>query len=135
MSDKILLTTHAGIGGHQVAFVTHPDVRSLPDRPGIFVLLGTRGTGRDEPLYFGYADLSMRDQVPYDPGFAQALRQGLLRCASAYLPGGIDPNTLVRELAETYDAPVNAAAAALAEIEAAQTELQAMATARRIAAQ
>lgn len=135
MSNKVLLSTGAGLGSRQIAFVTHPNVTALPDRPGLFVLLGTRGTGRDVPLYFGYADRSMRDQVPYDPGFAQAIRQGLVGFASAYLPGGDDPATLVADLAEAYDAPINAAASALAEIERAQSQLQAVASARRMAAQ
>jgi len=135
MSKKILLSTQAGIGGNKIAFVSHPNVTALPDRPGIFVLMGTRGSRRDVPLYFGFADSSMRDQVPYDPGFAQAIRQGLVGFASAYIPGGNDPAELVAALALAYDAPVNAKASALAEIEQAQTELQALAAARRIAAQ
>lgn len=135
MSDNIIFSTQAGIGGRQIAFVTHPDVTSLPDRPGLFALLGTRGMAKNQPLYFGFANLSMRDQVPYDPGFAQAIRQGLVGFASAYLPGGDNPADLIRALANAYDAPINATAAALAEIEEAQSALHAQAMARRIAAQ
>ena len=135
MSDKTLFSTGAGIGGRKIAFVSHSDATRLPDRPGLFVLMGRRGTDRSEPLYFGYADRSMRDQVPRDPGFAQAIRRGLVGFASAYVPGGEDPRALVQLLARRYDAPVNATAEALREIEAAQTTLQAQAMARRIAAQ
>lgn len=135
MSNKILLSTQEGIAGQKIAFVTHADVKGLPDRPGLFVLLGTRGERRDQPLYFGFADISMRDQVPYDPGFAEAIRQGLVGFASAYLPGGDDPARLVRDLAQAYDAPINAKAEALADIEEAQHALHELALARRIAAQ
>lgn len=135
MSNRILLSTQAGIEGRTIAFVTHSDVTSLPDRPGLYLLLGLRGDDKGEPLYFGYAEHSMRDQVPYDPGFAQAIRQGLVGFASAYLPGGDDPAELVRALAIAYDAPINAQASALAEIEQAQSERHAQAMARRIAAQ
>ncbi|WP_375172627.1 hypothetical protein [Pseudooceanicola sp.] len=135
MSNKFVLSTKTGLAERKIAFVTHANVTALPDRPGLFVLLGTRGGERNVPLYFGFSDRSMRDQVPYDPGFAQAIRQGLIGFASAYLPGGDDPAALVTALAQAYDAPVNAAAHALAEIEEAQSTLQAQAAARRIAAQ
>lgn len=135
MSNKILFSTQAGIGGLQIAFVRHSDVTLLPDRPGLFALLGKRGDARDMPLYFGFATQSMLDQVPYDPGFAQAIRVGLVDFASAYVPGGYNPADLVRDLAVAYDAPINATATALAEIEQAQSDLHAQAMARRIAAQ
>jgi hypothetical protein len=132
MSKKQVYSTGGGVEGQKIAFVAHDHVTNLPDRPGLFVLTGTRGGDRDTALYFGYADRSMRDQVPYDPGFAQAIRQGLVGFASAYVPGASDPRDLVHRLAEAYGAPVNAAADALAEIDAAQS---AQAKARRIAAQ
>lgn len=132
---QIIFTTDTGISGHQIAFVHHPDVTSLPDRPGLFVLLGQRGDSRNRPLYFGFAAHSIRDEVPYDPGFTQAIREGLVGFASAYLPGGDNPAELVRALAEANDAPINATATALAEIEEAQSALHAQAMARRIAAQ
>ncbi|WP_136637423.1 hypothetical protein [Pseudooceanicola onchidii] len=135
MSKQILFSTGAGLDCPKIAFVSHADITSLPDRPGLFALIGTRGSDRNVPLYFGYADRSMRDQVPYDRGFAHAIRNGLVGFASAYLPGGEDPQALVAALAEAHDAPVNAKANALRDIEAAQSELQAMASARRMAAQ
>lgn len=135
MSKQKFFTTGTGLDSARIAFVPHADVTSLPDRPGLYVLLGTAGSERDEPLYFGFADISMRDQVPYDPGFAHAIRHGLVGFASAYLPGGEDPYDLVDALADANGAPVNAAANALRDIEAAQTELQALASARRMAAQ
>ena len=135
MTSRMILSTEDGTAGQQIVFVLHPDMTALPDRPGVFVLLGDGTATRDRPLYFGFADRSMLDQVPYDPGFAQAIRKGPVGFASAYLPGGIDPHRLVRELAAAYDAPVNAAASALADIEAAQSSIQAQARARKMAAQ
>lgn len=135
MTSRMILSTKDSAAGHQIAFVVHPDMTALPDRPGVYVLLGDGETGRDRPLYFGYAERSMLDQVPYDAGFAQAIRKGPVGFASAYLPSGMDPQALVRELAASYDAPVNAAAAALADIDAAQGAIQAQAMARKMAAQ
>jgi hypothetical protein len=135
MTEKLLMTTGSGLQGKQIAFVVHSDVSALPDRPGLYVLLGLSPQGRDRPLYFGFADSSILDQLPYDRGFAQAIRQGPVGFASAYLPSGDDPSALVAALAEAYDAPVNAAAAALADIEAAQSTIHAQAMARKIAAQ
>ena len=135
MKTQMILSTERGTGGHQLAFVIHPDVSSLPQRPGIFALLGKGLVDRDRPLYFGYADRSMLDQVPYDAGFAQAIRHGPFGFASAYLPSGEDPQALIAALAAAYDAPINAAATALAEIDEARQNLQAQAVARRMAAQ
>ncbi|EAQ04555.1 hypothetical protein OB2597_04715 [Pseudooceanicola batsensis HTCC2597] len=135
MQSKMILKTGLRPDSRKLPFVVHRDISSLPHRPGLFVLLGPGQTRRDRPLYFGYADRSMRDQLPYDPGFAHAIRYGPLDFASAYVPGGEDPATLVHDLAVANDAPVNAAADALAEIEAAQSTIQAQALARKIAAQ
>ena len=132
---KMILNTGAGVEDTQLVFLGHSDVTALPDRPGIFVLLGKQDGSWSRPLYFGYADSSMRDQLPYDPGFAQAIRQGPVGFASAYVPGGQDPMALIAELAAHYDAPVNAKAAALAEIDEARHAIQAQAHARRLAAQ
>jgi len=136
MTSRLILKTGTAGTGQPIAFVLHNDISGLPDRPGLFALLGQTGGQRNQPLYFGYADRSMLDQVPYDRGFAQAIRQGLVSFASAYLPGGeVDPTSLINALAEAYDAPINAAVAALAEIDEAQQILQAQAMARRLAAQ
>ncbi|KGM48886.1 hypothetical protein [Pseudooceanicola atlanticus] len=135
MTDTLIFPVGDDLNRRQVAFFLHPDITSLPDRPGIFVLMGLDNQRRHRPLYFGLAHSSMLDEVPYDPGFAQAIRYGLVSFASAYVPSGEDPRELVTELARTLDAPVNAAADALAEIEAAQAGIQAQAAARKIAAQ
>ncbi|WP_407496146.1 hypothetical protein [Pseudooceanicola sp. MF1-13] len=135
MTSRLILKTDIESSAQQVVFVVHPDISCLPDRPGLFALLGRRGGDDRRPLYFGYADRSMLDQVPYDLGFARAIRDGMVSFASAYVPSGEDPHALVDALAQAYDAPVNAAGAAMAEIDEARQILHAQAMARRLAAQ
>lgn len=138
-STRLILTINrpdlTAPGTQNLAFVIHPDVSSLPDRPGLFALLGRQPSDHRRPLYFGYADRTMRDQVPFGTGFAQAIRLGLIGFASAYVPGGQDPYDLINALALAYDAPINAAALALADIDAARETIHAQAKARRLAAQ
>ncbi|MGR3549070.1 hypothetical protein [Pseudooceanicola sp.] len=134
MTERLLFTARHGLSQSQIAFVRYPDLSALPDRPGLFALLGPRSAGQAGPLYFGHADHSMLRQIPQDPGFGHAIRRGLTGFAAAYLPSGVDPRALVDALAANYDAPVNAAAHALAEIEHAQAKIHKKSRARQLIA-
>ncbi|MGI3168275.1 hypothetical protein ACRARG_03925 [Pseudooceanicola sp. C21-150M6] len=135
MTDRILFSIGDNLERQQVVFIRHDDISALPDRPGLFVLMGRTGPDAGAPVYFGHCGRSLLRQVPYDPGFAQAIRRGPVNFATAFVPGGQEAEDLVTALAITQDAPVNAAAMALAEIDSANALLHAEAQARKIAAQ